>query len=564
MEKFSQIKYERPDLEKEADLLREKIEEIRGAKDYTAFRKAVLDTDVLSVHTSTMYTVAHVRNTIDMNDGFYEKEIEYFNREMPSFSLVGKEAAQAFLASPFREDFEKEFGKQYSLMMEADEKAQSEEIIGERIRESDLTLEYSKLTAQASTQFRGESCNFYGLLKYMQSTDRQTRKEAFEAWADLYEKIAPRLDEIYSELVGLRVTEAEKLGMKDYISLAYLNKNRFEWGPEEAARFREAVRKYYVPLVEKIRAKQAERLGIDKMRYYDEELLFPEGNAVPVGGKDYLVGEAQKMYRAMSAESGEFFDFMKEHELFDLETKPGKRVGGYCTMMTEFKAPFIFSNFNGTSADADVLTHEAGHAFQSYLASRIQPLSDYIWSTSEVAEIHSMSMEHFAYPYMEGFFGENAEKYRRAHLAGAVATIPYLVCVDEFQHGVFNDPSMSASGRRALWHSIEEKYMPWRDYGDNDFMNGGAFWMQKQHIFLYPFYYIDYALAQTCAFQFYLWDLEDHEKAWNGYVNLCRQGGSRGYFELLDASGLKSPFEEETVKYVCDKIEAILKDQDMI
>ena len=564
MEKFSQIRYERPDLEKEGNLLREKIGEMKNAADYASFRQAVLEGDRMSVHTSTMFTVAHVRNSIDMNDEFYEKEVEYFNRELPAFSLIGKEAAQVFLSSPFREDFEKEFGKQYSLLLEAEEKSQSEEIIQERIRESDLVLEYSKLTAQASTDFRGEECNFYGLLKYMQSTDRDTRRQAFEAWAKLYEQIAPRLDEIYTELVGLRVTEAQKLGMKDYIELAYLNKNRFEWDRNDAQKFRDAVKKYYVPLVEKIRSKQAERLGIDRMRYWDEELIFPEGNAVPVGDRDYLVGEAVKMYRAMSKESGEYFDFMNEYELFDLETKPGKRVGGYCTMLTEFKAPFIFSNFNGTSADADVLTHEAGHAFQAYLASRVQPLSDYIWSTSEVAEIHSMSMEHFAYPYMEGFFGENAEKYRRAHLAGAVATIPYLVCVDEFQHGVFEDPTMSAADRRKLWHGIEEKYMPWRDYGDNVFMASGGFWMQKQHIFMYPFYYIDYALAQTCAFQYYLKDLEDHEKAWNGYVALCREGGSKGYFELLADSGLASPFDEETVKHVCEKIEKLLREQDMI
>ncbi|MBO4360928.1 MAG: M3 family oligoendopeptidase [Eubacteriaceae bacterium] len=564
MEKFSQISYERPDLQKASKELKEKIGDIRNAKDYGELRQTVLDIDKMYTHTSTMFTVAHVRNTIDMNDEFYEKEVEYFNRELPAFSLVGKEAAQAFLASPFRADFEKEFGTQYSLVMDAEERSQSDMIVQEKVRESDLCLEYSKITAQASTEFNGEECNFYGLLKYMQSTDRETRKGAFEAWAALYETIAPRLDEIYTELVQLRVTMAEKLGMKDYIELAYLDKNRFEWGRNEAKAFRDAVKKYYVPLVEKIRAKQAERLGIDKMRYYDEELIFPEGNAVPVGDRDYLVGEALKMYRAMSEESGEFFGFMNDHELFDLETKPGKRVGGYCTMLTEFKAPFIFSNFNGTSADADVLTHEAGHAFQAFMASRVQPLSDYIWSTSEVAEIHSMSMEHFAYPYMEGFFGENAEKYRRAHLAGAVATVPYLVCVDEYQHGVFEDPSMGPMERRRLWHDIEKKYMPWRDYGDNEFMNRGAFWMQKQHIFLYPFYYIDYALAQTCAFQYFLKDREDHEKAWDGYVSLCKQGGSLGYFELLKLSGLKSPFEEETVRYVCDQIEAILKDEDMV
>jgi M3 family oligoendopeptidase len=352
----------------------------------------------------------------------------------------------------------------------------------------------------------------------------------------------------------LRVRKARKLGFPNYIDYVYLDRGRLDYTAKEAAVFRDQVRDVIVPFCRELYEKQRERLGVEKLHWYDEALVFPEGNALPIGTKDELVAKARKMYRELSPETGEFFDFMCEHELFDLETRPGKHLGGYCTFLPDYLAPFIFSNFNGTSADVDVLTHEAGHAFQAYLASRTLPLMNQMHSTSEINEIHSMSMEHFTYPWMDGFFGDKADKYRYAHLCSAVTTIPYLVSVDEFQHRVFEDPSMSATERRKVWKEIEEKYLPWRDYDGNEFLEGGGFWMQKQHIFLYPFYYIDYALAQVCAFQFYLKSREDREEAWQGYLKLCRAGGSRGYFELLELAGLMNPFREGTVAKVMDGV----------
>ena len=260
-----------------------------------------------------------------------------------------------------------------------------------------------------------------------------------------------------------------------------------------------------------------------------------------------LVTKAQAMYREMSPETGEFFDFMVKFRLFDLETKPGKRMGGYMTRFPAYKAPFIFSNFNGTSADVDVLTHEAGHAFQGYLAMRSIPVSMLSGSTSEINEIHSMSMEHFAYPWMESFFGENTEKYLTAHLIGSLSVLPYMACVDEYQHRVYAAPDMTPMERRAVWREIVKAYMPWRDYDGNSFLEGGGFWMQKQHIFMYPFYYIDYALAQMGAFHYYGLMKTDREKAWADYLMLCRAGGTRGYFELLKLGGLPNPFEPGNV-----------------
>ena len=437
-------------------------------------------------------------------------------------------------------------------------KTADEAIVPDVIREGELCQQYQKDSAMASTDFRGEKCNFYGLLKHMESTDRAERREAFHAWARLYEQISPKLDSQYDELVRLRDGMAKKLGFESYTDLAYLQRRRFDYTRRDAAAFRDQVRRVVTPAVAEIRERQRKRLGVDVLRYYDEPLFFPEGNANPSGSMDELVALAQKMYREMSPETGEFFDFMVKYRLFDLETRPGKRMGGYMTRFPSYKAPFIFSNFNGTSADVDVLTHEAGHAFQGYLAMRSIPVSMLNGSTSEINEIHSMTMEHFAYPWMESFFGADCRKYLTSHLIGALAVIPYMACVDEFQHRVYEAPDMTAAQRRQVWRGIERTYMPWRDYDGEAFLEEGGFWMQKQHIFLYPFYYIDYALAQMGAFHLYGLMKTDREKAWSDYLRLCRAGGTKGYFELLELAGIPNPFEEgnveKCVRHVIDEV----------
>ena len=393
----------------------------------------------------------------------------------------------------------------------------------------------------------------------MQSTDRQMRKEAMTAWGDLYEEISGELDALYDKMVPLRDKIAKKLGFSSYIEFIYLSYGRYDYTAEDVARFRAQVKEKIVPLCLELRKEQEKRLGVDRLHYYDEELIFPEGNAVPEGTTEELVAKAQKMYHELSKETGEFFDFMVEHELFDLETKPGKQTGGYCTFLNTFKAPFIFSNFNGTSADVDVLTHEAGHAFEAYTAAKQIPFMDMVFPTSEVAEIHSMTMEHFAYPWMNAFFGEKADDYRYAHLMSALEVIPYMVCVDEFQHKVFENIGMTAKERRAIWHQLELTYMPWRNYDGHKFLEEGGFWMQKQHIFVNPFYYIDYALDQICAFQFFERSKKEPEKAWGDYYRLCQAGGSKGYFALLELAGLKNPFVDGTVEEVVAGLKPYLK-----
>lgn len=560
MKKFSELTYTRPDMEKVMDDIRKDMEALEHASDFETFRKAYLDSVETDIRLSTARELAYIRNTINMLDGYYENEMAYFNAWMPRYEILVKEMETVILNSPFRNDMEKEFGSILIQNMEVRQLLSSETVVEDKVKEAELCNRYSKTVAAAVADFRGESCNTYGLLKHMQSTGRQERKEAFEAWAALYEKIAPELDEIYGSLVSLRDGMAKKLGFESYIPMAYYNRRRYDYCAEDLKGFRRQVREVIVPACEKLFERQREALGIDHLYYYDESLSSPGGNPVPIGDRDDMVEKAQKMYRELSEETGEFFDFMVQYELFDLETKKGKRVGGYCTSLPLYHAPFIFSNFNGTDADVNVLTHEAGHAFAGFTASRFQKLPELCHSTSEINEIHSMSMELWTYPWMEGFFGDRAEQHRKGHLAYALTKIPYMVCVDEFQHRVYEKPEMTAMERRAVWSELEKIYMPWRDYGENELMAGGGFWMQKQHIFLYPFYYVDYALAQIGAFEFYTRMNLDWKSAWADYYKLCQAGGSMGYFKLLEFGGLHNLFREGAVK---EALKGVLEELDL-
>lgn len=555
MEKFRDIPYKRPDIKKVKRELIENMKRFTAASSFEEADAAFLGFQRVLENMTTQGTIASIRNTMNVKDEFYDAEMKFFNRESQKLMMLLKKVMKAVLSSPFRKQFEEKYGSHMFKSLESEQKLIKPSVILPSIKESMLTTEYSKTAASCSVEFMGEKCNFYGLLKHMQSADRSERKAAFDAWAKLYEGVSGKLEEEYGKLVKLRCTIAKRLGFKSYIDYIYVARERFDYDAKQVAAFRESVLKYITPLCDKLFREQAERLGLERLEWYDEDLVFPDGNATPIGTPEELTEKARLMYEEMSPETGEFFNFMTEHELFDFVTRENKHLGGYMTMLPDYKAPFIFSNFNGTSADIDVLTHEAGHAFQGYYASRRLPIMQITGSTSEINEIHSMSMELFAYPYMERFFGDKTDKYRYAHFTDAIKDIPYLVCVDEFQHRVFENPGSGPAEWRGFWREIEKKYMPWRNYDGNEFLESGGFWMQKQHIFLYPFYYIDYAMAGLGAFSLYRKQLEGGD-AWGSYLKLCGMGGMYGYFETLERAGIPKPLDPETVKELAAFAEA--------
>ena len=554
MEKFCDIDYMRPDGEALLWKIREATVQLKDSREFETAKTIFWRVQEEMTHFETMSSLAYVRNTMNTTDTFYEKEMEYLFGMQPKINVEMKKFREVLLASEFLKDFKEELGELYIQQIKAEIRLTDVCNVELQVKESRLKQEYSKIAATPTTEFHGEKLNFYGLLKKMQSDDREIRKEAMEAWSALYESISGKLDDIYTELMKIRLQIAENLGFSSYEDMVFLQMGRYTYTQDDLAVFRRQVCEHVVPLCKTLFENQRERLGIETLHYYDESIVFSDGNAMPIGTTKELLEKAGKMYREISKETGEFFDFMLEYDLFDLETRSGKQQGGYCTTFPDYKAPFIFSNFNGTDADIDVLTHEAGHSFEAYEAMRRISLSEQTFSTSEVAEIHSMSMEFFTYPWMELFFGEQAEKYRKSHLWDALECIPYMACVDEFQHRVYKEKLFDAMERRSVWHALEKKYMPWRDYDGNAFLENGGFWMQKQHIFMEPFYYIDYALARFGSLEYYGHMMQDYEGAWNDYYHLCCAGGSKSYPELLKTGNLSSPLKDGTVKKILESI----------
>ncbi len=558
MEKFNQIEYTRLDISKVENNLKTAISSLENATSFEQAENAILEYDKILKTIETVSSTASIRNDINMADSFYEEEVKFYNNALANLMPIFKSFQKALVATTFKEEIAKKFGEIIFAQAEADIKTNTSKNIALVVEESDLVMEYSKIAATASTEFMGKKCNFYGLLKQMESKDREIRKNAFVAWANLYASIADKLDNVYDKLVAIRMKKAETAGFSDFVEFNYLQNHHFDYDKNDVAKFRSNIKKYVTPLCSEIIEAQKKRIGISDFKFYDEKLFFLEGNADPIGNRDELVEKTKKMYGEMSKETKEFFDFMYERDLFDLETKDNKRMGGYCTILPDIEAPFIFSNFNGTAADVEVLTHEAGHCFNMYLSMRQNPLLATVSATNETCEIHSMSMEMLSYPWWESYFGKEVDRAKYAHMAGNILMLPYICCVDEFQQEVFKNPTMTAKERRLTWRNIEKAFMPWRDYDGVEFLEEGGFWMQKQHIFMYPFYYIDYALAQLSSFEIFGKSKINRETAWNDYVKLCALGGSKSYLELLKETNLTSPFEdgfvEKAVSYVKSEV----------
>lgn len=545
--KFSELEYIRPDFEAIKKQLAAWKEQVSTAASAQDIFDVMSELDTESKRLNTQYNLVYIRHTLNTTDEFYEKEQEYLNEQLPETFPYQVALSAAIADSPFRPEIETRYGKQYFSQIDLQSKSFCEKNIPLIQRESKLTMEYQKIMATCQIEFDGKTLNLYGIQKYFEHEDRKTREAAFRAYSNFYHENEPRLEEIWDELITIRNEMGRNLGFENFIPLGYMNQGRTDYGVREVESFREQVRRVLVPLCEKLYDAQAKRLGISHVMVYDEKRVFADGNAQPIGDDEVLVPQAQKMYHELSPETGEFIDFMIEHGLMDLKNKPGKASTGYMTDLPDLLAPFVFSCFNGTIGDVQVLTHELGHAFAGYMAMRNQPISDYYSESTDIAEIHSMSMEQFCYPWAEYFFGDQADKFRFAHLQEAITFVPFGVAVDEFQHICYAHPELTPKERTREWHKLERKYMPWRAYKDDEFMSRGGWWYHKLHIFLYPFYYINYTLTTMGAMEFKKKDAENHEAAWADYLKLCKVGGSMSYLETLRHANLAIPFEDGAV-----------------
>ncbi len=548
--KFSEMKYEKPDFEKLAERAEKIRAEIEGAATFDDADKAFMEYNSYSKHIATLYSLAYIRHTIDTNDKFYDEQQEFWDSSLPQLQAYDNKIGKSLLDSKFRPQLEEKYGKIYFLNTEIERKGFAPEVIPDLQEENKLTTEYGKLIASAQIDFDGGKKTISEMSLYKQSSDDKIRNAAWEAEGRFYRDHSAELDEIYDKLVKVRTAQAKKLGYENYIPLGYAKMIRNCYDMNDVDKFRKAVVKYVVPVADRLYREQAERTGLPyPMTFSDAALKFRSGNPMPCVDSDGILAHGRKFYHELSPETAEFIDVMFDNELLDVLSKKGKAGGGYCDSIADYSVPFIFANFNGTSDDVEVMTHEAGHAFAFYMARNVVPYSCSS-PTYEACECHSMSMEFFAWKWAEGFFGKETEKFKYSHLFDAIKFIPYGTMVDHFQHLMYEKPELTPAQRHEEWKKLTAVYMPWMKLDGSVFYGEGMGWQRQMHIYERPFYYIDYCLAQTISLEFWALSQQDYKSAWDKYMKFVKQAGTKTFTEIIDIAGLDTPFGEKALEAV--------------
>ena len=553
MEKFSDLPYKRVDLDKMKEdfaALTKRLKEAKSGEEVWAVHQ---DFYRIANNIETQITIANIRHDIDTTDEFYDKENEYYDAFGPEYENCLNIYHKELFNSPFRPYMEEKLGPVAFKNIEIALKSFDEKLIPLMQEENELVSKYTKLIATAKIEFEGETYNLSLMSKFTTSQDRDVRKRAYKAMSDYFLSVTDEIDDLYDKMVKNRTAQARMLGYENYIPLGYMRMNRNSYGQEQVENFRKQVKEAFVPFVTEINKKRSARIGVDSLKLYDNGVYFTNGNPKPTGTPEEILKAGQEMYRELSPETAEFIDFMIDHDLFDVLGRKTKRQGGYMTYLPDYKAPFIFANFNGTSGDVDVITHECGHAFQGFI-NRNDEIREHNDITMETAEIHSMSMEYFTYGWMDKFFGDRKDDYFTMHLEDSIIFVPYGCMVDEFQHIVYANPDMTPAERKAAWKKLEEVYRPYIDFYGDPFYGEGGYWQRQGHIFQSPFYYIDYVLASICAMQFKIKMDENYRGAFEKYLELCKLSARKFYEPMLDEVGLDSPFRDGCIEKIVSKL----------
>ena len=549
--KFSEMTYTRPDLAAELAGFTALCTQIKAAADADAVLQLWQQFEAQSRHLMTMRTLSEIRHTVDTRDAFYEAENDFFDENTPVISDKQLDVYRAMLASPHRATLEKALTPILFEKMEVEVKSSSPVILSLMAEENALQSAYQKLYASAQIEFDGKKCTVSQMTPYKQSTDRAVRKAAFVAEGTWFDAHQAEFDTIYDKMVQNRTAQAQKLGYENYIPLGFIRMQRIGYTLSDMAAYRAQIKEDIVPVVQALKRRQAQRIGADfPLQRYDNDFLFADGNPTPKGSPTEILAAGKEMYHVLSPETKTFIDEMFAADLFDVLSKEGKAPGGYCTYLPDYKLPFIFSNFTAPARDVDVLRQEDGHAFAAWIAARKNLPSLLEDTGAESAEIHSMSMEFLTGEYHALFFKEDTAKYALSHAESALSFLPYGTMVDEFQHIMYANPSLTPAQRNAQWKKLEAVYLPWMDSADLPFYGRGAAWQRQLHIYECPFYYIDYCLAQTVALQFFTAWLKDKKDAWTRYLALVNKAGTASYTGLVAAAGFANPFAKGTLQII--------------
>lgn len=423
-----------------------------------------------------------------------------------------------------------------------------------------LSAEYQKITGSMTVEWDGEEKTIPQLQPYLQDTDRDVRERAFRLMAQPYIEAREELAGLFDKQLELRSQIAANAGLENYRDHAFREKNRFDYTPEHCEQFHRAVEETVVPAVQRIVERRKQKMGLETLRPWDLD-VNPQNlpGLKPFEDVDVFVERAVGIFGKLDPVLGGYFDRMTEKRLLDLDSRKGKAPGGYCTSFAASGEPFIFMNSVGVAGDVTTLLHEAGHAFHVFEAQS-QPL---IWQRhpgAEMAEVASMSMELLTAPFLaqdEGGYYQaaDARRARIEHLEALLSGLAHIASVDAFQHWIYTSgQGEDAQARDTAWLEIRDRFDPGIDWSGLDAQRV-ARWYRQLHIFLYPFYYIEYGIAQLGALQVWRNALSDPEGALKAYRNALSLGATRSLPELFEAAGAKLAFDSQTMGELVDLVE---------
>ncbi len=413
----------------------------------------------------------------------------------------------------------------------------------------ELSAAYQKLTGGLLVDWDGEKRTVPQLQPMLKSQDRAIRERAFRLGAEAYLAERDELADLFDRMFALRTKVASNAGFNDYEAYIFQAKHRFHYTREDCRRFHRAVEEAIVPVVRELLAYRRERLGVDTLRPWD--ITADPENAeplVPFRDVSEFVAGGERIFGSVDPQLGEWFALMAREGLLDLENRPNKAPGGYCTKLSHRRLPFIFMNAVGVPDDVNTLVHEAGHCFHAFAASD----HPFIWQRgtgSEAAELASMSMELLAAPHLASPVGYyDPADVRRAwieHLEDVMLALPHIASVDAFQSWLYTSgQGHDRDARDAAWLEIRSRFEQGVDWSGLE-QERIARWYRQLHIFEYPFYYIEYGIAQIGALQVWRRSLTDPAGAVAAYKEALALGGTRPLPEIYRAAGAELVFDPE-------------------
>tara|TARA_B100001113_G_C21109618_1_gene622587 strand:+ start:862 stop:2544 length:1683 start_codon:yes stop_codon:yes gene_type:complete len=504
-------------------------------------------------------SMLYVNMTCDTEDEEIKQTyLDFVEQVQPELAKVGDLLNRKLAESPFADALD---SVEYNVLLRdtrMDLALFREENIPLGTELTKLGQRYNEICGAMTVEFDGEERTMQQMGKYLQVNDRDVRESAYRAVGDRRFQDAEEIDELFDSMIALRHQVAQNAGYENFRDYIFDAKHRFDYTPEDCESFQNAIEQICVPLMRDIDEERREALGLGMLRMWDMGHDVQGRKPLqPFSEVEEMVAGTSRMFHRLSTELGDFFDSLRDGTSLDLDSRKGKAPGGYQLQRDHSRKPFIFMNATGLQRDLETMVHEAGHAFHSIYADHL-PLVDYRSAPIEFCEVAAMSMELLTHDFLDEFYSsDDANRAVREHLEGIVSILAWIATIDAFQHWIYTHPGHSKEERHQQWLELGDRFGSNLDWsGFEEWRKVG--WQRQLHLFSYPFYYIEYGIAQLGALQLWLQYQKNPQTALDNYAKCMKLGGSRPLPELFEAGEMSFDLGNATVQGLIDAVRSEL------